>query len=577
MVKGFRPLAASLLFASSEACTNFIVTPGASTDNSTLFSYSADSDGLYGTLGHFPAGKHAPGTKRKIWDWDSGKYLGEIPEAPVTYNVMHRVNEHGLAIGETTFGGLGQLAGTGLIDYGSLIELGLQRSKTAREAIETFAKLVDSYGYASEGESFTIGDPNEVWVLELIGKGKWDKGAVWVAVRIPDGHVSGHANQARITKFDMHDPENCLYSKDVVDFAVKAGLWKPEHRNSFSFAEAYDPITFSGARLSDARVWSFFREVAKDSGFGDRYQDYVLGKNGSVTPSHRMPLSILPKAKLTPLDLTVHHRNHYEGTKLDPTKDVGAGSSGSPFRNRPLVWKYKNKTYVNERTVGVQQTAWSFAVHLRKHLPGPISGVIWFGVDDTTFSIHTPFHGGATRVPHAYADGNGDALTWSNSAFWAFNTVANFVYPRWYLAADLIADAHKKEVSFASELAKDEAEAMELYKHNPAKAIELLTAKSEARAEALVKDEWALFGKLMVKNRDGLQVTSAGPHAPDHGGASGGVVPAVKEIGYTDEWKARIIKDTGDHYLKPNESTHPDLKNDKDRTLNKYPEAEIIV
>lgn len=558
----------------SEACTNFIVTPGASTDGSTVFSYSFDEDGSYGTLGHLAAGKHASGSLREIYDIDSGNFLGTIPEGMETYNVMHNLNEHGVAIGETTFGGISKLQGTGLIDYGSLIQVTLQRVKTAREAVTMFGWLVETYGYASSGESYTIGDSKEVWVLEMIGKGSWGKGAVWVAVRVPDGHVSGHANQARIQQFPLDDPDNCVYSKDVIDFAVQVGLWKEGRPSSeFSFSDTYDPITFSGARQSDARVWTFLSAVAEDKDFGKKYHDYVLGKNGSVTPANRMPLSIPVRVKTSPLDLMMYHRNHYEGTDLDPTNDVGAGDSGSAYRARPIVWKYKNKSYVNERTVGTQQTAWSFVVHLRKDLPAPIGGRIWFGVDDATFSVHMPFHGCDTRVPKSLADGNGDALTWSMSGFWAFNAVANFAYPRWYLVPSLIEQAHAKEVAFTAEVAAEEAKAISLYKDSPTAAIEFLTTAAETRAEKVVKDEWALFGELMVKNRDGLQVSSAGPNAPNHGGYWGGVVPDVKELGYTEEWRARIVKDDGDHLRMTDDKTHPDLQRSKLRALDKSKSA----
>ncbi|CAK9025757.1 Peptidyl-prolyl cis-trans isomerase FKBP65 (PPIase FKBP65) (70 kDa peptidyl-prolyl isomerase) (FK506-binding protein 65) (AtFKBP65) (Immunophilin FKBP65) (Peptidyl-prolyl isomerase ROF2) (Protein ROTAMASE FKBP 2) (Rotamase) [Durusdinium trenchii] len=379
-----------------------------SADGSTLFSYTADSGSVYGTLGHYPAGQHSAGAKRPVWDWDSGKYLGEIDEAPYTYNVIGNLNEHGLAIGETTFGGNETLSGgEGVMDYGSLIWVTLQRCKTAREAILMFDQLVKEYGYVSEGESFTIADAKEagvrqgVWVLEMIGKGKFEKGAVWVAVRIPDGHVSGHANQARIQRFPLHDAENCVFSSDVISFAVKVGLWDAQRpQEEFSFADAYDPISFTGARLSDARVWSFFSSVALDPSFEKSYEKhlglrsracraqlevlreklktvsqaivpcnsgrprraasrmlsrigYVLGQN--VSAAARMPLSIPVKSKISNVELMSHMRNHYEGTALDSRLDVGAGSSGSPFRVRPLVWKQGNASYVHERMVGTPQ------------------------------------------------------------------------------------------------------------------------------------------------------------------------------------------------------------------------------
>lgn len=552
-----------------DACTNLIVTKGASADGSTVFSYTADAGWLYGTLDHYPPGKHAAGTKRKIYSFDYGTYIGEIDEALETFNVVGHVNEHGLAIGETTFGGNETLAGgEGVLDYGSLIYVTLQRARTAREAIKTFGELVERYGYVSEGESYTIGDPNEVWVLEMIGKGKFEKGAVWVAVRIPDGHVSGHANQARIQQFPQDAPDECVYSKDVIDFAVKVGLWDSTRaRTDFSFSDVYDPITFSGARQSDARVWSFFASIAEDPDFGHKYQNYILGKN--VSAAARMPLYIKPRAKTSATDLMMHMRNHYENTVLDGRFDVGAGPSGSPYRTRPIVWKFGNETYVNERTVGTQQAGWNFVAQLRGQLPAPIGGLLWFAPDDATFSVHAPFHGGLTRVPPAYADGNGNALTYSQSAFWAFNTVANFIYPRWFLAASVIKKAHDQEVAFASSLEAEESKAVALYQENPAKAMEYLTTVDVARAENVVKDEFALFAELMVKYRDGFRISSLGPNAPDHGGKQGGVIPKVEEVGYPESWYKRIVGDAGDHYKMTDSHTHPDLLASKLRAINK--------
>ncbi|CAJ1404868.1 unnamed protein product [Effrenium voratum] len=428
---GVPAVALAGLLRLAHGCTNLIVTPGASADGSVIFSYTADSGDLYGTLGHYPAGKHQPGETRAIWNWDTGKYLGAIDEAPYTYNVIGNLNEHGLAIGETTFGGNETLGGgEGIMDYGSLIWVTLQRCKTAREAILMFDELVSKYGYVSDGESFTIADTSEVWVMELIGKGRFEKGAVWVAIRIPDGHVSGHANQARIQKFPLRDAENCVYSSDVISFAVKVGLWDSQRpEEEFSFADCYDPISFTGARLSDARVWSFLSSAAADPGFGKTYEEYVLGHN--VTASARMPLSIPAGSKISALDLMSHMRNHYEGTVLDSRHDVGAGASGSPFRVRPLVWKAGGSSYVHEREVGTPQAGWNFVAQLRPRLPRAMAGLLWFAPDDATFSVHAPFHGGTTRVPHGYADGTGDALHFSQeSAFWAFNSVANFLYPR---------------------------------------------------------------------------------------------------------------------------------------------------
>lgn len=555
----------------AEACTNLIVTPGASEDGSAVFSYTADAGKLYGTLNHLPAAHPPAGSKRKVWNWDTGVYLGEIDEANQTFNVIGNLNEHGLAIGETTWAGLTQLHnGAGLLDYGSLIWVTLQRAKTPREAIQMFASLTDQYGYVSTGESFTIGNSTEIWIMELIGKGKFEKGAVWVAVRIPDGHVSGHANQARIQRFDWNDPENCMYSHDVLSFAAKQGLWDASRpKEDFSWADTYDPISFTGARQDDGRVWSFFRDVAEDAGFGKAYESYVLGRN--VSAEARMPLSIKPKAKISALDLMGHMRNHYEGSVLDPRHDVGAGSSGSPFRTRPITWKHGDKTYVHERFIGTPQAAWNFVAQLRGWLPPAIGGLLWFAPDDATFSVHAPFHAGTTAVPKSYADGTGDALTWSTeSAFWAFNSVANFVYPRWYAAREVIESAAAAELAHKVQLAAEERRAMELYQDDPAALAAYLTKADIERADEIVKTEWALFGQLMVKYRDGFRISSLGPHAPDHGGAQGGIMPKVEEIGYSDEWLGRIVQDAGEHYeLLGGSEGRPDLLRSKLAAMDK--------
>jgi len=430
-----------------------------------------------------------------------------------------------------------------------------------------FHELVSEYGYVSEGESFTIADSKEVWILEMIGKGR-EKGAVWVAMRVPDGHVSGHANQARIQHFPLDDPERCVYAPDVISFAEKVGLWDPSRpKEEFSFADVYDPITFFGARHSDARVWSFFSAVAADEEFEGKYADYVLGKN--VTAAARMPLSIPARGKISVLELMGHMRNHYEDTALDPKHDVGAESSGSPYRTRPLVWKYGGDTYFNERTVGTQQAGWNFVAQLRGWLPGPVGGLLWFGVDDATFSVHAPFHGGTTRVPESLADGTGNALSFSSkSAFWAFNTVANFAYPRWHVAPEIIKRAAEAELSFSRQLQDEEEAALAMYASDPAAAIKYLTDKDCARADKVTEDEFALFGELMVTYRDGFYISSPGPNAPDHGGAQGGVVANVEEPGYPQKWYEKIVKDTGDRYkMKP--IAAPALEQQKLKVLNK--------
>jgi dipeptidase len=355
-----------------------------------------------------------------IYEWDTGKYLGKIKQAPVTYNVVGNINEHQVAIGETTFGGreeLGKQTGA-IMDYGSLIYVALQRAKTAREAIRIMTELVAEYGYYSSGESFSIADPNEVWIMEMIGKGEGQKGAVWVALRIPDGYISGHANHARITTFPLKDKENCLYSPDVVSFARSKG-WFSGKDEEFSFSDVYAPIDFGGARFCEARVWAIFRKVNKDM---DKHLDYAMGHN----LTNRMPLWIKPDRKISVQDMFAFMRDYYQGTPLDMTVDVGAGPYGNPYRWRPLTFKVDGATYCNERAVVTQQTGFSFISQSRSWLPNPIGGVLWFSVDDAGSAVYSPMYCGMTEVPHAFAVGNGSMMEFSpDAAFWVFNQVSN--------------------------------------------------------------------------------------------------------------------------------------------------------
>ena len=380
------------------ACSNLLVTPGATEDGTSMITYNADSAALYGQLYHYPASTNENGTMRKVWDWDTGVYLGDIEEAPETYNVVGNVNEWGLSIGETTFGGLAELnegQDAALIDYGSLIWITLQRSKTAREAITVAGQLMATYGYASEGESFSIADPNEVWVMEIIGKGKNELGAVWVARKIPDGYVSGHANQARITTFPLHSPDECIYAEDVVTFAQEKGYY-PETAaaEDFSFSDVYDPVTFEGARFCEARVWSFFGNITSKA-WADSYEDYALGYN----LTNRMPLWVEPTKKLSLEDVQNHMRNHFENTALTMAEDVGAEGYASPYRSHPLTWENGGKTYINERPIGTQQTGWNFVAQLRSSMPRQFSGILWFGVDDAATTARFPVYGCATSTP----------------------------------------------------------------------------------------------------------------------------------------------------------------------------------
>jgi len=548
------------------ACTNFIVSKKASADNSVMFSYSADSGSLYGTLAHYPAADHPEGAVRKIYDWDGGFYIGDIPEAQHTYNVIGNVNEHGLAIGETTFGGNETLVSTGqgLIDYGTLIWLGLQRCKTAREAIGTMTALVAKYGYASEGESFTIADTEEVWVMDFIGKGKYEKGAVWVAHRVPDGHIGGHANQARIRTFAQNDPDNVLFSHDVIDFAKKIGLYPQSASDQdFSFADAYDPLSFAGARQADARVWSFFSKFGP-VGFEKQYEDYVMGKNFS----NRFPPFVLPRKPVTLEDVMGATRSHFEGTPLDDRDDVGAGPYHAAFRGRPLGWKHGGKAYFNERKVGTEQSGWNFVAQLRGDRPAPLRAVNWFGLDDTSYAVRVPFYGGTTSVPKCLADGNGDALTFSfDSQFWVNNMVSNFVYTHAYAEPIVAKEVEARQARLIEAQKTADAKALDLFKEDPETALNFVTSLSNDLAEAQTKAWLQLWQRLFVQFRDGFNITST-DNMPDHGPKHdfGGVVPKVAEIGFDAAWYSRIVADTGDRYLVPNAAS---VDQNKLRILNK--------
>ncbi len=497
------------------ACTNLLVTKGASKDGSTFISYSADSHTLYGELYFWAGGKHAPGTMRKIYEWDTGKYLGEIKEAPETYRVIGNMNEHSVVIGETTYGGRHELGdSTGIMDYGSLIYVALQRSKTAREAIKVMTDLVAEYGYYSSGESFSIGDPNEVWILEMIGKVPGNKGAVWVAVRIPDGYISAHANQARIRTFPLENKKTSISSKniakifepavevvyahDVISFA-RSMKWFEGKDTEFSFSDVYAPMTFSGARGCEARVWSFFNMFTNEMA---PFVEYAKGYD----LTNRMPLYVKPERKLDMHDVAAAMRDHYEGTDLDMTNDIGAGPYKLPYRWRPMNFKVDGQTYVHERAIATQQTGWWYVAQGRSWLPNPIGGILWFGVDDAATSALTPIYCSATRVPESYAVGNGDLLTYSEtSAFWTFTRVTQFAYLRYdAISSDIIKMQQSWEYAKAEELKQIDAKALDMYKQqNIQGAMEYLTEYSVRTAEDLVANWKYLDRYLLVKYMDG--------------------------------------------------------------------------
>lgn len=541
------------------ACTNFLVTPGASINGSAMITYAADAHVLYGELYFKPAADYPPGAMLDVYEWDTNKFLGRIPQLSHTFSTVGNMNEHQVAIGETTYGGRSELRDTtGLIDYGSLIYITLQRARTAREAISIMGELVAEHGYYSSGESFSIADPNEVWVMELIGKGtemvskggksvnKY-KGAVWVAVRIPDGYVSGHANQARIQQFPLDDPESCLYSTDVIEFAREKGYYEGEDAN-FSFSDTYAPVDFGGARFCDIRVWSFFKDISEDM---DQYFSYVKGDD----LENRMPLYIKPNRKLSNKDLMNFMRDHLEGTELDMTKDAGAGPFGLPYRWRPLTWESDGKMYVNERATATQQTGFSFVAECRPMKPDWLGGILWFGIDDAAATTYVPMYCGMTSVPHSYAVGNGDLLTYSETAaFWAFSFVSNFSYLRYNVMMEDVRKVQTElEEKFIKEVTTIDEAAMALNEANPEMARELITNYSSKMGDYTVQRYKELGQFLLVKYIDGnikkevdgeFQRNENGyPLSPD-------------QPGYSDQWKETVVKDAGKNLKMPKGDAH---------------------
>ncbi|EGK03225.1 dipeptidase [Dysgonomonas gadei] len=521
------------------ACTNFLVGKKASLDGSTIISYSADSYALFGELYHWPAKKWAKGDMLKVYEWDTGRYMGEITQPAQTYNVVGNMNEHQVTIGETTFGGREELADPdGIMDYGSLIYITLQRAKNAREAIKIMTDLVAEYGYYSGGESFSIGDPNEIWVLEMIGKGKGNKGAVWVAVRIPDDCISAHANQARIQQFPLNDPENCIYSKDVISFAKEKGYYKGKDAD-FSFAKAYNPLDFGGQRFCEARVWTFFNRYNKDMA---KFVTYAQGKT-----QEPMPLYIKPDRKLSIADVQEMMRDHYEGTELDWTNDVGAGPFKSPYRWAPLTWESDSVQYCNERPVATQQTGFVFTSQMRSWLPDPIGGILWFGTDDADQTVFTPMYCSITEVPECYREGNGDLYTFSwTSSFWIQNWVSNMVYNKYsYMHPDLEKVQKELESKFFAEQDKTDKEALALYEKSSEQAVQFLTKYSGEQAQYAF-DKWKKLGEFLVikymdgvvrKEKDGEFIRN------EHGKPS-----SPQRVGYPKEFYRQVVKETGDKY-----------------------------
>lgn len=533
-------LSAAMLLASSGAfaCSNLIVGKKASVDGSVLVSYNADDYGMFGYLCHYPAGTHPKGTMRQIYDWDSGVYHGEIEEAPVTYNVIGNINEFQLSIGETTYGGREEMVdSTGILDYGSLIYVTLQRAKTAREAISVMTSLVEKYGYNSEGETFSICDPNEAWIMEMQGTGAGSKGVVWVALRIPDDAICAHANQSRIGKFNMKDKKNVLYSKNVISYARKMG-WFNGKDSEFSWKNTYAFPDFSGRRFCDARVWSFFNHYA--DGF-DRYLPWALGKDKDAED---MPLWIVPNRKLSVADVENGMRDHYEGTALAlDTTNIGSGIYEMPYRPTPLTFTVDGKQYFNERPISTQQTAFTFVSQLRSWLPREIGGVLWFGNDDANMVAYTPVYCGNTTQPTCYNTKGADAVTFSaDNAFWLCNMVSNMVYPRYsQLFPELKAVRDSLETSYFANQTSIEKQAADLYLTDKAAALKLLNNYSNAKADEMLANWKRLATRIIVKYND-MAVKKE---------KDGKLLQSVTRPGYPISFGRKLVKETGDWYAVP--------------------------
>lgn len=543
------------------ACTNFLVTRGASVDGSNFITYAADSHIRYGELYYTPAADWAEGSLRTIYDRSTNAIRGYVPQPAHTYQVVGYINENQVALGETTFGGRHELIDpNGLIDYGSLMFMALERSRSAREAIKVIADLVEQYGYGSDGESFSISDKDEVWYFEIIGKGE-EKGAVWVAIRIPDGYISGHANAARIQTFPLRDgkksitdkdwkklykPEvEVIYKHDVISFAKKKGYFDGKDKD-FDFSAAYAPLEFSDARICDLRVWAMFNEVCDGM---DQYWDYVTGKD---LEHGRMPLYVKPNRKISLSDMMSFMRNHYQGTELDKTLGVGAGSFGSPYRCNPLYWDYDGVKYFNERSTETVQTGFSFIAQSRNFLPDEVGGIIWFGVDDTGSTVYTPFYCSISEVPVEFRVGNGDILTYSdNAAFWVFNRLAHFKYLFYNrVIGDIQRVQNELETGYQEQVKEIDAEALEMLYHGEKdEAIALLTGFSSKAGANTVRRWKELDNYLLVKYLDSNVKQEENGEFKRNGH---GYPAKPQQPGYPDSWKKQVIEESGDRFQRPN-------------------------
>ncbi len=573
-------LACSISAFRADACTNVIVTKGASADGSCMVSYAADSHWLYGELYFKPQADWRKGSLLAINDWDTNQYLGTIDQVEHTYKTVGNMNEHQLIIGETTFGGREGLNDpNGIMDYGSLIYVTLQRASSAREAIKIMAELVKKYGYFSEGESFSIVDKNEAWIMEMVGKGSSERGAVWVALRIPDGYICSHANQSRIETFPLNDPENCLYADDVIEFARKKG-WFSGNDSEFSFRDAYCPADFGALRGCESRVWSAFNILSQGSfTFEDNdgnlttrdaqdYLDYAMGYN----PDNRLPLWIKPSKKITVKNVADVMRDHYEGTPMDMTTDIGAGGNALPYRWRPMDFEYKGKRYTNERAIATQQTGFWFVGQARSEYPDVIGGILWFGTDDAATSYVTPIYSNTNKVPDCFKQGNGDLLTYSRHAsFWINNRITNACYRMYNIMAPFVRERIDKfENEQMEKVRQNDEKALELFKKamgsaerrgkrnsssynvmtdtgNSFYAVkQLLTNYSVNTAQKIFKEWQDLEITMTVKFIDGNVKAQNEDGSFKHSDFSTGIPDGLTQPGYTDVWKEAVVHFHGD-------------------------------
>ncbi len=533
------------------ACTNFLIGKDASVDGSTIVTYNMDSYGMYGRLPLFPAARHLPGELRHVVDADHNHYMGEIEEAAETYQVIGQINEHQLTITETTFTGRKELCErNGTLDYVSLMNLGLQRARTAREAITVMTDLVERYGYASTGETFSIADPNEIWIMEMIGKGKDEKGAVWVAIRIPDDCICAHANQSRIHQFNMRDKDNVRYSKDVISFARRKGYFIGKD-SDFSFSKAYSPTNFHMQRACEARVWSFYNMHADGM---ERYLPYAAGEE--VDSDGIIPLYVKPKHKVSLRMAMDGMRDHYEGTPFDMTKGPGGGAWESPYRPRPQEFEVDGKTYFFERPIATQQSCCTMVCQMRSWLPDVVGGIIWFGNDDANMVTYTPIYCQSTRIPTCYDAPDATDLKFSwNSAFWVCNWVSNMTYPRYSrLMPDVRRVREELQDKYLAQQADIEAKAVELCGQHTPDARELLTLHGEACASEMLS-RWKQLGEYLIVKHNDLAVK------PETNGEfdrteDGLGAPPLRE-GYNDAYRRIFVNETGDRYLVPKKKETP--------------------